>query len=84
MKHPDLLVIKSSVLLSPASRCIDGIRSINATKEYSLPRFDCRYDTVWRIPAGLPFSCIGVLDSRIVILSRSLAFVTVGVIELVV
>lgn len=80
MKHPDLLVIKSSVLLSPASRCIDGIRSINATKEYSLPRFDCWYDTVWRIPA----SCIGVLDSRIVILSRSLAFVTVGVIELVV
>lgn len=41
-------------------------------------------DTVWRIPAGLPFSCVGVLDSRIVILSRSLAFVTVGVIELVV
>lgn len=41
VKHPDLLVIKGSVLLSPASRCINGMRSIDATKEYSLPRFGC-------------------------------------------
>lgn len=41
VKDPDLLVIKGSALLSPASRCIKGIRSIDATKEYSLPRFGC-------------------------------------------